>query len=86
MLFKKFSLRLWIPNKDAIEIIVIRFCVGNFLEMAPKNKIDESEKKPLIGRVGTNLRVGIVGEIKFWIVHMFLGSYHIVQVIDRFYF
>ncbi|XP_055301304.1 obg-like ATPase 1 [Sitodiplosis mosellana] len=29
--------------------------------MAPKNKIDESEKKPLIGRVGTNLRVGIVG-------------------------
>lgn len=33
--------------------------------MAPKNKIDESEKKPLIGRVGTNLRVGIVGEANF---------------------
>lgn len=29
--------------------------------MAPKNKVDEPEKKPLIGRVGTNLRVGIVG-------------------------
>ena len=33
--------------------------------MAPKNKIDESEKKPLIGRVGTNLRVGIVGMYQF---------------------
>lgn len=32
--------------------------------MAPKNKIDESEKKPLIGRVGTNLRVGIVSSIE----------------------
>lgn len=29
--------------------------------MAPK-KVEEPEKKPLIGRVGTNLRVGIVGE------------------------
>lgn len=29
--------------------------------MAPKNKVEEPEKKPLIGRVGTNLRVGIVG-------------------------
>lgn len=29
--------------------------------MAPKNKVDEPEKKPLIGRVGTNLRAGIVG-------------------------
>ncbi|CAD7090149.1 unnamed protein product [Hermetia illucens] len=28
--------------------------------MAPK-KVEEPEKKPLIGRVGTNLRVGIVG-------------------------
>lgn len=28
--------------------------------MAPK-KHDEPEKKPLIGRVGTNLRIGIVG-------------------------
>lgn len=27
--------------------------------MAPK-KVEEPEKKPLIGRVGTNLRVGIV--------------------------
>lgn len=32
------------------------------LEMAPKNKVEEPEKKPLIGRVGTNLRVGIVGK------------------------
>lgn len=30
-------------------------------QMAPKNKVEEPEKKPLIGRVGTNLRVGIVG-------------------------
>lgn len=37
--------------------------------MAPKNKVEEPEKKPLIGRVGTNLRVGIVGEI------LFLGKY-----------
>lgn len=29
--------------------------------MAPKGKVDEPERKPLIGRVGTNLRVGIVG-------------------------
>lgn len=29
--------------------------------MAPKNKAEAPEKKPLIGRVGTNLRVGIVG-------------------------
>jgi len=29
--------------------------------MAPKGKVEEPEKKPLIGRVGTNLRVGIVG-------------------------
>lgn len=29
-------------------------------KMAPK-KVEEPEKKPLIGRVGTNLRVGIVG-------------------------
>lgn len=28
--------------------------------MAPK-KIEEPERKPLIGRVGTNLKVGIVG-------------------------
>jgi obg-like ATPase 1 len=28
--------------------------------MAPK-KIEEPEKKPLIGRVGTNLKIGIVG-------------------------
>lgn len=28
--------------------------------MAPK-KVEEPEKKPLIGRVGTNLKVGIVG-------------------------
>jgi hypothetical protein len=28
--------------------------------MAPK-KAEEPEKKPLIGRVGTNLKVGIVG-------------------------
>lgn len=28
--------------------------------MAPK-KVEEPEKKPIIGRVGTNLRVGIVG-------------------------
>lgn len=36
------------------------------LEMAPKNKIDECEKKPIIGRVGTNLRVGIVGMSLIW--------------------
>ncbi|KAL3268320.1 hypothetical protein HHI36_007438 [Cryptolaemus montrouzieri] len=29
--------------------------------MPPKNKVPEPERKPLIGRVGTNLRVGIVG-------------------------
>ena len=28
--------------------------------MAPK-KVEEPERKPLIGRVGTNLKVGIVG-------------------------
>lgn len=39
--------------------------------MAPKNKVEEPEKKPLIGRVGTNLRVGIVGEI------LFLGKYFV---------
>lgn len=27
----------------------------------PPKKVEEPEKKPLIGRVGTNLRVGIVG-------------------------
>lgn len=27
----------------------------------PPKKVQEPEKKPLIGRVGTNLRVGIVG-------------------------
>lgn len=27
----------------------------------PPKKVDEPERKPLIGRVGTNLRVGIVG-------------------------
>lgn len=31
-----------------------------FLKMPPK-KVEEPERKPLIGRVGTNLRVGIVG-------------------------
>ncbi|CAB3234512.1 unnamed protein product [Arctia plantaginis] len=30
------------------------------LKMPPK-KVEEPEKKPLIGRVGTNLKVGIVG-------------------------
>ncbi|KAK9889593.1 hypothetical protein WA026_006966 [Henosepilachna vigintioctopunctata] len=30
-------------------------------KMPPKNKVPEPERKPLIGRVGTNLRVGIVG-------------------------
>ncbi|KPJ07843.1 GTP-binding protein CG1354 [Papilio machaon] len=33
---------------------------GYFARMAPK-KVEEPEKKPLIGRVGTNLKVGIVG-------------------------
>lgn len=28
----------------------------------PPKKVEEPEKKPLIGRVGTNLRVGIVGK------------------------
>lgn len=27
----------------------------------PPKKVEEPEKKPLIGRVGTNLKVGIVG-------------------------
>lgn len=27
----------------------------------PPKKVEEPERKPLIGRVGTNLRVGIVG-------------------------
>lgn len=31
-----------------------------FYSMPPK-KVEEPEKKPLIGRVGTNLKVGIVG-------------------------
>lgn len=32
----------------------------DWLKMPPK-KVEEPEKKPLIGRVGTNLKVGIVG-------------------------
>ena len=34
--------------------------ISIFPRMAPK-KIEEPERKPLIGRVGTNLKVGIVG-------------------------
>lgn len=37
------------------------FFYSEIFQMAPKNKVEEPEKKPLIGRVGTNLRVGIVG-------------------------
>lgn len=37
------------------------FFHSKIFQMAPKNKVEEPEKKPLIGRVGTNLRVGIVG-------------------------
>lgn len=29
----------------------------------PPKKVEEPERKPLIGRVGTNLRVGIVGKV-----------------------
>lgn len=32
----------------------------SFFRMAPK-KVEEPEKKPLIGRVGTSLKIGIVG-------------------------
>ncbi|KAK2575554.1 hypothetical protein KPH14_011272 [Odynerus spinipes] len=35
-------------------------CCKKETRMAPK-KVEEPERKPLIGRVGTNLKVGIVG-------------------------
>lgn len=34
--------------------------LSSWFAMAPK-KVEAPEKKPLIGRVGTNLKVGIVG-------------------------
>lgn len=52
-------------NKICLSCFNHYYCIFFiYLEMAPKNKIDESEKKPLIGRVGTNLRVGIVSSIE----------------------
>lgn len=38
----------------------------------PPKKVEEPEKKPLIGRVGTNLRVGIVGSCQYIVLHLIL--------------
>lgn len=38
----------------------LQYYVFGVFRMPPK-KVEEPEKKPLIGRVGTNLKVGIVG-------------------------
>ena len=43
------------------EISIFQFClVNSIFSMGPK-KVEEPERKPLIGRVGTNLKIGIVG-------------------------
>lgn len=43
-----------------LQCVLFWFCFCSHYNMPPK-KNEEPERKPLIGRVGTNLRVGIVG-------------------------
>lgn len=50
----------WRDGDDAFPLFSLSLFLSVFLRMAPK-KIEEPERKPLIGRVGTNLKVGIVG-------------------------
>ncbi|KAL2741952.1 adenylate kinase 9-like [Vespula maculifrons] len=45
------------PNYNIVKTSELRSCAGR---MAPK-KVEEPERKPLIGRVGINLKIGIVG-------------------------
>lgn len=47
--------------KKSLTVYLVKYFYNKFLAEMPPKKVQEPERKPLIGRVGTNLRVGIVG-------------------------
>lgn len=63
-------------NKSIVAIGLNLEFIWNIPEMPPK-KVEEPEKKPLIGRVGTNLRVGIVGKFSLKVEKLNVFDYQL---------